>query len=552
MPASLLSAAPAWRQLKRRAASIAPVHLRELFRADARRFEGYSIEQAGLFLDYSKNRICAETLDLLLDLARERGVPQAIEAMFRGDPVNGTERRAALHTALRRPADDRVLVGGCDVMPEIHAVRTRMRAFVAAVHSGRHLGCGGAPITHAVHIGIGGSHLGPCMAVRALRPYRVEGIEVRFVSNIDGTDLAECLAGLDASRTLFIIASKSFTTLETMTNAESAKRWFLTETREPAAIAQHFVALSANPKATRAFGIADQNVFPLWDWVGGRYSLWSAIGLPVALSIGMDGFEALLGGAHEMDGQLRAGPWERHMAVVLALLEVWYTAFFGVQAQAVVPYDEHLALLPRYLQQLVMESNGKRVTQDGIPVDYSTAPVVWGATGTNGQHAFFQLLHQGTPLVPVDFLLPLKPRHPIGRHHEWLVANCLAQSEALMWGRTANEAANDLRRAGLDAAEVERLAPHRAFPGNRPSNTLLYESLSPETLGRLLALYEHKTFITAVLWGINPFDQYGVELGKTTATRIAACLSAKPGDEDLDGSTRGLLERYRRHLHASR
>jgi len=525
---------------------MAGVQMRALFDEDPRRASRFSLEDAGLYLDYSKNRIVAETLRLLHDLAHTARLEHAIGCMFAGERINTTEGRAVLHTALRNRGPEAVIVDGEDIMPSVRAVLARMRAFSEAVHGGEYRGMSGAPFTDIVNIGIGGSHLGPLMVTRALRPYQRRGLRVHFVSNVDPTDIAETLAVVEPYTTLFVIASKTFTTQETLYNAETARRWFITRTRDAAAIGRHFVAVSTNITATAAFGIDREHVFEFWDWVGGRYSLWSAIGLPIVLSLGMEVFERLLEGAHRMDRHFRRAPLEANLPVVLGLLSLWYTDFFGAQSRAVIPYDQHLEYLPAYLQQLEMESNGKGVTRSGGALDYPSAPVVWGAPGTNGQHAFFQLLHQGTLLIPVDFLTALHGHYPPEEQHELLVANCIAQSQALMRGRSATEVRAEMGVRGIPEAEIERLVPHRVCPGNRPSNTLCYERLTPETLGALIALYEHKTFTEGVIFGIDSFDQWGVELGKTLASEVAAGLRGHIPAPDRDSSTRALIERYRR------
>ncbi|MGH8564407.1 MAG: glucose-6-phosphate isomerase [Gammaproteobacteria bacterium] len=540
----LISETPAWQALRAHQARLADLHMRALFDEDARRASRFTMEDAGLYLDYSKNRIVAETLRLLHDLARTARLEHAIGRMFAGERINTTEGRAVMHTALRNRGQETVLVDGEDVMPKIRAVLVRMRALAEAVRSGAYRGFTGELITDIVNIGIGGSHLGPLMVTRALRPYQNRDLRVHFVSNVDPTDIAETLAVVQPHTTLFVIASKTFTTQETMKNAESARRWFIARTGDAAVIGRHFVAVSTNMTATAAFGIEAEHVFEFWDWVGGRYSLWSAIGLPIVLSLGMEVFERLLEGAYRMDRHFRSAPLEANLPVVLGLLSLWYTDFFGAQSRAVIPYDQHLEYLPAYLQQLEMESNGKGVTLSGSPLDYASAPVVWGAPGTNGQHAFFQLLHQGTLLIPVDFLMAWHGHHPPEEQHELLVANCIAQSQALMLGRSAAEIAAEMRARGIPESEIERLVPHRVCPGNRPSNTLCYERLTPETLGALIALYEHKTFTEGVILGIDSFDQWGVELGKTLATEAAALRGQIPG-LDQDGSTRALIERYR-------
>jgi glucose-6-phosphate isomerase len=535
---------PAWLALAEHCRQVAPLHMRDLFHEDPERFTRFSVEGNGIFLDYSKNRITAETLRLLFGLASESRLPEAIERMFRGERINTTEDRAVLHTALRNRSDRPVLVDGEDVMPKVREVLARMRTFTESVRSGQWLGYSGKPMTDIVNIGIGGSHLGPMMVARALKPYSRRDLRVHFVSNVDSADIVETLGSVHPETTLFIVASKTFTTQETMANAQSAREWFLSQAGDASAIARHFVAVSTNLEATRAFGIDERNVFEFWDWVGGRYSLWSAIGLPIALYVGMDAFEELLAGAFGMDEHFRHAPFEANLPVILALLGIWYNNFFGAQSRAVVPYDQRLEYLPAYLQQLEMESSGKRIARDGTVVDYSTGPVVWGAPGTNGQHAFFQLLHQGTPLVPVDFLAPLENQTPLGPHHELLLANCFAQSEALMRGKTEDEARGELDAVQMPQERLEGLLPHKVFPGNRPSNTLLFQKLTPGTLGALIALYEHKVFVEGVIWNINSFDQWGVELGKQLANRILKTFRGDVAIAGHDSSTTGLIERY--------
>jgi glucose-6-phosphate isomerase len=540
-----ISKTPAWQALRAHQARLADVHMRALFDEDAVRVSRFSLVDAGLYLDYSKNRIVPETLRLLHDLAHTARLGHAIGRMFAGERINTTEGRAVLHTALRNRGAEAIIVDGEDVMPSVRTVLARMRIFSEDVHSGEYRGMSGAPFTDIVNIGIGGSHLGPLMVTRALRPYQKRGLRVHFVSNVDPTDIAETLAVVQPHTTLFVIASKTFTTQETLQNAETARRWFIERTGDAPAIGRHFVAVSTNMTATAAFGIDAEHVFEFWDWVGGRYSLWSAIGLPIALYLGMENFERLLEGAYRMDHHFRSAPLEANLPVVLGLLNLWYTDFFGAQSRTVIPYDQHLEYLPAYLQQLEMESNGKGVTLSGTTLDYPSAPVVWGAPGTNGQHAFFQLLHQGTSLIPVDFLVAWQGHHPPEEQHGLLVANCIAQSQALMRGRSAAEVGAEMRARGVPETEVERLVPHRVCPGNRPSNTLCYERLTPETLGALIALYEHKTFTEGVILGIDSFDQWGVELGKTLAGEVAARLRGQIPAPDQDGSTRALIERYR-------
>ncbi len=534
----------AWRALETHRDAMAHRHMRDFFDADSGRFDEFSLAVDDLLLDYSKNRVRAETMDLLVDLARERGVEAAREAMFAGDRINASEDRAALHTALRRPVHDALIADGLDVMQEIAAEREHMRRFSDAVRNGEWTGVAGTPITDVVNIGIGGSDLGPAMACEALSHYAARTPRVHFVSNLDGGHFARVTQHLDAGTTLFVIASKTFTTLETMTNARTARRWFMQRIGDEAAIARHFVAVSTNEAAVTAFGIDTANMFRFRDWVGGRYSLWSVVGLPVAIAVGMDRFESLLAGAYRMDRHFIEAPLSRNMPVVMALLGVWYRNFLGFHSHAVIPYDQCLSRLPAYLQQLDMESNGKGVDIEGSPIaDYRTGPVVFGEPGCNSQHSFFQLLHQGTDPVPVDFLLAARPSYPVDDHHRLLAASCLAQSRALMRGRTDEEARAELAATGLDDVAIEDALPQRVFEGNRPSNTLLYPVLDPFTLGMLIALYEHKVFVQSVIWGINPFDQFGVELGKQLTGPIAKALSGDPDDAGpFDASTRGLVD----------
>ncbi len=515
-------------------------HMRDLFRQDPKRGKRLSLEAAGLFVDFSKNRIVDETLRLLYALAEECGVAQAIADMFRGAKLNTTEQRAVLHTALRRRSDEPLFLDGENVMPYVLAELEKMRSFCDVVHRGQWRGYSGKRLTDAVHIGIGGSHLGPLLVTQALIPYRCPGLQVHFVANVDSADIYHTLSQLDPETTLFIIASKTFTTQETMANAVTAKQWFLSKAQDASAVARHFVALSTNPTATKQFGIANDNVFAFWDWVGGRYSVWSSIGLPVVLSIGMENFEEFLRGAYLMDEHFRSSDLSRNAPLILALLGIWYVNFFGLHSHAIIPYDIHLERLPNYLQQLDMESNGKSVNGDGQAVDYATGGVIWGAPGTDSQHAFFQLLHQGTQVIPVDFILGRQSHYPMGKHQEMLRANCLAQAEALMRGKTAAEVKADLLAAGMPPAELERLAPHRTFPGNKPSTVILYEKLTPRTLGALLALYEHKVFVQGRIWGINSFDQWGVELGKQLAGPILSQLTGGERAEH-DSSTANLI-----------
>ena len=531
---------PAWQALLDHHRSMASTHLRSLFAADPGRADRLSLEAAGLFLDYSKNRVTDETMDLLLSLARESGLRARIDAMFAGERINCTEDRAVLHVALRTPRSARLIVDGEDVIPGVHAVLDRMGEFCDRVRAGEWRGHTGERIVNIVNIGIGGSDLGPAMAYQALRWYADRELCFRFVSNVDGSDFAEAVRDLDPARTLFIIASKTFTTLETMTNAHSARAWLLAGLGGDArAIERHFVALSTNASAVAAFGIDTANMFGFWDWVGGRYSMTSAIGLSTMLAIGREGFAELLAGFHEMDEHFRTAPFERNLPVIKALLSIWYGDFFAAQTTAVLPYEQYLARLPAYLQQLTMESNGKQVTRDGSRVEVDTSMIYWGEPGTNGQHSFYQLIHQGTRLVPVDFIAFANSLNPLGEHHDQLIANVFAQAEALAFGKTAAE---------VEAEGVEPwLARHREFDGNRPSNVLMADRLTPAVLGRLVALYEHDVFVQGVIWDIDSFDQWGVELGKVLAKRIVPELGGEAAPElSHDASTNALIRRYRR------
>jgi glucose-6-phosphate isomerase len=530
---------PEWRALAEHRNALGRRHLRELFAADPGRAERFACEAAGLHLDYSKNLIEARTQELLLALARSRGLRARIDAMFGGEAVNTTEERAALHMALRAPASASMQVAGRDVVPDVHRVLGRMRDFANRVRTGAVTGHTGRRIRNLVNLGIGGSDLGPRMAVEALRPYADPGLRVRFVANVDPSDLADATRGLDPAETLFLICSKTFTTLETLANARAARRWCADALGE-ASVAKHFAAVSTNLPDVAAFGIDAANVFGFWDWVGGRYSLESAVGLSVMIAIGPERFDELRAGSHAMDEHFRTAPFERNLPVLLALLGVWYASFWGAETHAILVYDHHLRLLPDHIQQLDMESNGKSVELDGRPVPHPTGPILWGGTGTNAQHAFFQLLHQGTRCVPCDFIGFAKSHAAPAdqRQHEILIANLLAQTEALAFGRTREE----VEASGVAAA----LAPHKHFPGNRPTNTLLAAALDPHTLGALVALYEHKVFAQAVVWNVNSFDQWGVELGKALASRIAAELaSGDPPDAAHDASTAALIRRYR-------
>jgi glucose-6-phosphate isomerase len=520
--------------------------MRTLFDQNPSRFNDFSVEAAGLFLDYSKNIIEKKTLALLCTLARECAVESKRDAMFAGEKINVTEHRAVLHTALRAPRGIQLELDGHDVNQDIHAVLDRIAVFTEQVRTGAWLGYSGKAITDIVNIGIGGSDLGPKMACQALRSFKHPRLSTHFVSNADGHDLDAVLTDINPETTLFIIASKTFTTWETMLNAQSARNWFLQQGGSTNNLAKHFVAVSTNLTAVTAFGIAPENMFPFWDWVGGRYSIWSAIGLPVALSIGMGHFREFLAGAYAMDQHFRDAPLDRNMPILLALMGVWYRNFFNTTSISIAPYHQDLKCFPAYLQQLEMESNGKGVTADGTPLQVASCPIIWGDVGTNGQHAFFQLLHQGTDITPVDFIAALKPTHALAGHHSVLLANCFAQSEAFMRGKTLIEARAELQAQGLKPNEIDALLPHKIFPGNRPNNTILMESLSPGTLGALIALYEHKTFVQGVIWGVNSFDQWGVELGKVLAKTIHDELTATPAPLKHDSSTSGLIARARK------
>jgi glucose-6-phosphate isomerase len=537
---SSLTVSPAWTALSAHRDAAADQTLRGLFAADPDRATRYVAEAAGLRLDYSKNRITDETLDLLFKLAEQQGVAAMRERMFAGEAINTTEGRAVLHAALRAPADAVIETAGENVVPAVHAVLAQMTRFVDAVREGTWKGFRGDVITDVVNIGIGGSDLGPAMAAGALAPYLNPEIALHFVSNVDGTQLAETLEWLDPETTLFVIASKTFTTQETLTNAHSARRWFLQSGAKEKDIARHFVAVSTNAAEVTKFGIDPANMFAFWDWVGGRYSMWSAIGLTLATGVGMDHFCALLAGARAMDRHFVEAPAAANMPMLLALLGVWNGDFLGAKAHAVLPYDQSLARFPAFLQQLDMESNGKSTDRDGNLVDYDTGPVVFGEPGTNGQHAFYQLIHQGTQLIPCDFIAPAQSHHPLGEHHQILLSNVLAQAKALAFGKTAAEVRGEMAAAGKPADEIDRLTPHRTFAGNKPSNVILFRKLDPATLGALIALYEHKVFVQSVVWNINAFDQWGVELGKQLAGPILRELKGEAAGGQ-DASTAGLI-----------
>ena len=541
-----LTARPAWKALQAHHEKVRDLHLRTLFEQDPKRGERLTAEAAGLYLDYSKNRITDETLDLLMQLAEESGLRARIDAMFAGEKINVTENRAVLHVALRAPRGTSIVVDGENVVPQVHAVLDKMSAFAERVRSGAWKGHTGRRIRNVINIGIGGSDLGPVMAYEALRHYSDRAMTFRFVSNVDGTDFVEATRDLDPTETLFVVSSKTFTTLETMTNAQSAREWSLGGLGgDVAAVAKHFVAVSTNAQKVAEFGIDTANMFGFWDWVGGRYSMDSAIGLSTMVAIGPDGFRAMLDGFHRMDEHFRTAPFERNVPVLMGLLSVWYNDFFGAQTVAVLPYEQYLKRFAAYLQQLTMESNGKHVTFEGGEVTYPTGPIYWGEPGTNGQHSFYQLIHQGTRLIPCDFIAFTTPLNPLGPHHDILMANVLAQTEALAFGKTREQ----VEAEGTPA----RLVPHRVFEGNRPSNTILADRLTPESLGKLVALYEHAVFTQGVIWGIDSFDQWGVELGKVLAQRIIPELVSQSEPAlGHDSSTNNLIRRYRMRKDAVR
>ena len=543
---SLVTQTPQWQALHQHWGAMQEVRLRDLFGTDAGRAKRMSLSVAGLHLDYSKNILTPETLALLLDLGAAVDLKGWIGRMFAGEAINNTEQRAVLHVALRNRSNRPILVDGQDVMPQVNGVLARMEQFVGRVRSGEWLGYTGQRITDVVNIGIGGSNLGPKMVCAALAPHQKENLRVHFVSNVDGTHLVETVRRLSPETTLFIVASKTFTTQETMTNATSARSWLLTALKDQAAIARHFVAVSTNAEKVAAFGIDTANMFGFWDWVGGRYSLWSAIGLPIALAVGFDNFAELLEGAHAMDEHFRTAELGANMPVLLGLIGVWYANFAGARTHAVLPYDQSLRYLPAYLQQGDMESNGKQVTRAGEAVDYSTGPVVWGEPGTDGQHAFYQLIHQGTQMIPADFIGAVHSHNELGDHHIKFMANFFAQTEALMRGRTYDEALAEMLAGGMAEEQARFLAHHRTFPGNRPTNSILMERLTPRTLGALIALYEHRIFVQGVVWDVNSFDQWGVELGKQLANVILDELRAGKVTAEHDSSTRALLEQFNR------
>ncbi len=540
---------PAWQALAQHYQEISPLHMRDMFAEDMQRADKFSLQVDDFLLDYSKQRINQTTLDLLLQLAQQCDIEAWRERMFSGEKINFTENRAVLHTALRNRSNQPVLVDGKDVMPEVNRVLQKMRSFTEQVRSGAWKGYSNKAIDTIVNIGIGGSDLGPVMVCHALKPYASQQLQVHFVSNIDGTHLAQTLQQCNPETTLFIVASKTFTTQETMTNARSARSWFLQHAQDRQHIAKHFVALSTNAMAVEEFGIDPINMFEFWDWVGGRYSLWSAIGLSIALYIGMDHFEQLLSGAHAMDKHFKEAPLARNMPVIMAMLGIWYNNFFHCETHAILPYDQGLSRFPAYLQQGDMESNGKFVNRSGHRIEYSTGPIIWGEPGTNGQHAFYQLIHQGNKLIPCDFIIPIHSQYAVGEqgdeHHKILLANMLAQTKALMQGKTSKEAKAELETQGLDHHTIMTLLPHRVFGGNRPTNTLIMDKLDPFSLGKLIALYEHKIFVQGIVWNINSFDQWGVEYGKQIAQKILPQLSSKQEISDHDSSTNQLINYFK-------
>ncbi len=534
----------AWKELENNYADVRGMNMREMFAADPDRFEKFSVSMNNMLVDYSKNRVTADTMKLLFDLARESGLEKARDAMFSGEKINITENRAVLHTALRNRSDRPVFVDGKDVMPQIKAVLKKMESFSGAVRSGEWKGATGKAMTDIVNIGIGGSDLGPVMVVEALKHYQKEGLNTHFVSNVDGTHIVETLKRLNPETTLFIVASKTFTTQETLTNAKTAREWLVKALGEDA-VAKHFVALSTNTEEVTKFGIDPANMFEFWDWVGGRYSLWSAIGLSIAISVGFDNFVELLTGGFEMDEHFRTAPLEKNIPVILAVLGVWYHNFFGAEAYAVLPYDQYLHRLPAYLQQADMESNGKGVTKAGRPVSYTTGPILFGEPGTNGQHSFYQLIHQGTHLIPCDFIVPAISLNETGDHHPILLSNVFAQAEALMKGKTAAEVRAEFEAQGAGEEKIQALLNHKIFSGNRPSNTILVEKIDPRTLGRLIAMYEHKIFVQGVIWNVNSYDQWGVELGKQLAKKILPEIKGDTTVTAHDSSTNGLINAAR-------
>ncbi|WP_457787885.1 glucose-6-phosphate isomerase [Pseudomonas sp. PL-6] len=538
---------PAWHALQQHRAEMAGFSMREAFATDARRFQRFSLNSCGLLLDYSKNLIDERSLELLIQLAEQADLQGAIDALYNGEQVNASEGRAALHTALRSPIGRRLVVDGADIIPQVHRVLNQMTELVSRIHSGLWRGYSEKPITEVVNIGIGGSFLGPQLVSEALRPFTQRGVRCHYLANIDGSEFRELTARLNPETTLFIVSSKSFGTLETLKNTLAARDWYLAMGGPEQELHRHFIAVTSNRKAAIEFGIGEQNIFPMWDWVGGRYSLWSAIGLPIALAIGVSNFKELLAGAYAMDQHFTQAPLAENMPVLMALLGIWYTNFWGAQSHAILPYDHYLRNFTKHLQQLDMESNGKSVRQDGSALDIATGPVIWGGVGCNGQHAYHQLLHQGRLLVPADFIVPVNSYNPLSDHHQWLFANCLSQAQALMQGKSRAEAEAELRAKGLSEDEVQRLAPHKEIPGNRPSNILVMNRIAPFNLGALVALYEHKVFVQSAIWGINAFDQWGVELGKEMGKEVYQRLVGQVDSAAADASTQGLIEHFREH-----
>lgn len=541
-----LTQLPIWKRLNEHFETVQDVQMRELFASESR-FKDFSIEWNDLLLDYSKNRITQETFDLLIELAKKTGVKEQVEKMFAGEKINNTENRSVLHVALRNRSEKPFFVDGENVMPAINEVLGRMKSFCKKVQSGSWKGYTGKSITDIVNIGIGGSDLGPLMVTEALKPYGQKGLNVHFVSNVDGTHIVETLKEVNPETTLFVIASKTFTTQETLTNANTAKAWFVQTGANEGDVAKHFVALSTNSEAVTAFGIDIENMFEFWNWVGGRYSLWSAIGLSIALYIGFEKFEELLEGAHEMDNHYKDAPLEENIPVILGVLGVWYNNFFGAESHCILPYDQYMHRFAAYFQQGDMESNGKYITKDGKRVNYSTGPIVWGEPGTNGQHAFYQLIHQGTKLIPCDFIAPVQSQNPIGDHHPKLLSNFFAQTEALMKGKTVEEVSEELKATDLSSAELEAILPHKVFEGNKPTNSIFVKKITPKTLGALIAMYEHKIFTQSVIWNVNAFDQWGVELGKQLAKAILPELTGDEAVDSHDASTNGLINYYKKH-----
>jgi glucose-6-phosphate isomerase len=536
----------AWKALIAHHAEMKTVQIKELFKKDSKRFEKMSITLNEILFDYSKNIITDETVEKLMQLAEDCKVKDAMEAIFDGEKINGTENRAVMHMALRSFSDQSMSIDGEDVMPEVRETRQKMKAFCEKIHSGEWKGYSGKKIKNIVNIGIGGSDLGPVMVTEALKPYWIEGIHAYFVSNVDGTQIVETLKNLNPEETLFTIASKTFTTQETMTNAQTARDWFLKSAKDEKFVAKHFVALSTNEEGVKKFGIDPENMFVFWDWVGGRYSLWSSIGLSIALTIGYDNFEKLLKGAESTDHHFRTTDFKENIPVIMALVGLWYTNFFGSETEAIFPYDQYMHRFPAYFQQGNMESNGKHADRNGNDVTYSTGPVVWGEPGTNGQHAFYQLIHQGTHLIPCDFIVPAISHNPVGEHHKILVSNFIAQTEALMNGKTAEQVAAELKNAGMEKSEMEKLIPFKVFTGNKPTNSFLLKEITPFSLGALTALYEHKIFVQGVIWDIFSFDQWGVELGKQLATNVLPQLNNNDEIESHDASTNGLINAYKK------